>query len=489
MDVIEFYQKFHDLIANTILYFAKIVKDETNRKLICGVFYNYLLENVWMQEGGHLSPEKILNCKDIDFIASPYTYQSSNVKGSKKGETDVFDQAGNYLGRGRGSAGDGGYRILIESVKRHGKLPFVEMDPATYVDKGKDVAYAGSGSETLEGSIKLLKRDLGQMFVSGSGGWLCDIGAVKGQGWYSDQPIIDAIKNLNSIGRKRKNSDISSVSEIAAVYETKSFFVTRHWKAEEPYEKGAHSMDYFGQWFLNSQARAIHRIGAPVDFLYRFDLKTEDVQKYKLFLMVNLFYLNDEEVDFLVQLFRNSKTTVVWYYAPAFVSRSKLNLKQMEKLTGFQFKIIEEPGAMKIEARIDDEIDRFVLKFGTQKERFPRFAVINKNMNPLGYWLDRKEIAFAWKENEGWNSVYVGVAPLPVKILRWLAKKSGAELWSSKPDIVRATRDAAMIVATSNGKRTVQFHKSLMDIENGRNFRKFVLNSEFGEVKIFIAQS
>ncbi|HID33945.1 MAG TPA: hypothetical protein EYP25_05130, partial [Anaerolineae bacterium] len=31
----------------------------------------------------------------------------------------------------RGIAGDGGYRVLLESVKRHGKLFFVEIDPST----------------------------------------------------------------------------------------------------------------------------------------------------------------------------------------------------------------------------------------------------------------------------------------------------------------------------------------------------------------------
>jgi hypothetical protein len=485
-DIIDFYEKFHDINANTILYFANIIKTETQRKLICGVFYNYVLENVWMQEGGHLSPEKILTSKDLDFIASPYTYQSSNVKGSKKGETDIYDQAGNYLGRGRGVAGDGGYRLLTESIKRYGKLPFVEMDPATFIDKGRDAAFAGSGSNTPEGSIKLLKRDLGQMFVTGSGGWLCDIGAVKGDGWYAEKNIITAIKNLTSIGARRNELDVSSISQIAAVYDTKSFFVTKHWKAEQPYEKGAHSMDYFGQWFLNSQARALHRIGAPVDFLYRFDLETNDVRKYKLFLMVNLFYLFDKEVDFLLQLFNNSKATVVWYYAPGFVSPSKLNLKQMEKLTGFQFKIIEEPGSMKIRAKINDEVDKFNLTFGTQKERFPRFAVINKNMNPLGYWLDRNEVAFAWKENDGWNSVYVGATPLPIKILRWLVKKSGAELWSSKPDIVRASKDAAMVVATSTGERTIRFHKFLKDVEANRAFKKEKIDMEMGDVKIFV---
>ncbi len=484
-EVIKFYEDFHNLNADTILHFAKVIKETTNRRVLCGVFYNYLLENVWIQEGGHLAPEKILNSKDIDFIASPYTYQQSNKPDSQKGETDVYDHAGNWLGRGRGAAGDGGYRILIDSIKRHGKLPCVEMDPATFVDKGRDVNYAGSGSETLEGSIRLLKRDLGQMFVTGSGGWLCDIGAVKGDGWYAPDPIVNEINKLVDLGDRRKNLCLDSVSQIAAVYDTKSFFVTKHWMAEDQYEKGGRFMDFFNYWFCDSQARAIHRIGAPVDFLYRFDLQPEDVNQYKLFLMVNLFYLNSDEVERLKTIFKNSNATVVWYYAPGFVAPEKLDLNQMENLTGFKFKILTKPGPMIVRSKIDDERRKINLKFGTDKLRYPRFAVVDNESKILGHWIDNQKVAFAMKKLDGWTSIYIGTAPISVEILRWFVKLSGAKLWSTKADIVRATEGATMIVTTDTGERLLNLSRPMREIERTVSSKEHHLNMEFGEVKIF----
>lgn len=486
---IEFYRKFHALNADTILYFARILKQETGRRLLCGVFYNYLLENVWMQEGGHLCPEPILKSDDIDFIASPYTYQGSNVKGSKQGETDVFDHAGNWLGRGRGVAGDGGYRILIESVKRHGKLPMVEMDPATFVDANRDPNFAGSGSNTLQGSIKLLQRDLGQLFASGCGGWLCDIGSVKGDGWYSATPIIKAIRKLAELGDIRKYLDLSSVAQIAAVYDAKTFFVTRHWRSEEVYEKGARYMDYFGNWFLNSQSRALHRIGAPVDFLYRFDLKKDDVKKYQLFLMVNSFYLTSDEVKTLRTIFRDSGAIVVWFYAPGFVSLEKLDVQQMQHLTGFSFDILTKPGSMMIECRLPGEPNSLPNKFGIESERYPRFAVNDPAAQPLGFWQDQKDaVAFAIKEVEGWHSVYVGTAPLPVEILRWLAQKAGIALWSTQPDIIYATEDAITLIATNEGQRILKLPKPMTEVTGGERASVHHLTLEFGEVKIFAAK-
>ena len=131
------------------------------------------------------------------------------------------------------------------------------------------------------------------------------------------------------------------------------------------------------------------------------------------------------------------------------------------------------------------QFDDVKISFGTKKERFPRFVVADGNAKPLGFWADRDDVAFAWKERDGWNSVYVGTAPLPVEILRWLAQKSGAKLWSTKSDIVRATEDVAMIIATENGERSFRLPKQLKNVETGISSKEHRLDMELGEVKIF----
>lgn len=486
--VINYYKKMHHLTADLIVHFAKVIKAATQNRLLCGVFYNYLLENVFIQEGGHLAPQPVLTSPHIDFIASPYTYQSSNRKNAAKGETDVYDQAGNWLGRGRGLAGDGGYRLLIDSIKRHGKIPCVELDPATFVDKGRDINYAGSGSNTIEGSLRLLQRDLGQMFVTGSGGWLCDIGAVKGEGWYAPPLIVEEIKKWTELGKKRKALDMAGVADIAAVYDAKSFFVTKHWYAEKPWEKGAGYQDFFEYWFLNSQARSFHRMGAPMDFYYRFDLKPADVKTYKLFFMVNLFYLNASERNALLDLLTDSHVTVVWYYAPGFVASDRFDLKAMQQLTGFEFTIQQEPGPMLIQCRLPQS-PPIALQFGTQvRKRFPRFYVTDKTAEILGNWVDIKKPAFVRKQYRGFTSVYVGSAPLPVPVLRWLAREAGASLWSTKGDIVRATEDAVMLVATSDGERRLDLHKPMREPRSQSIGQNLDLDMELGDVKVFIAE-
>ena len=203
--VMTFYEKFHACTADAALSFCKIVKEETAGRVLAGLFNCYLLENVMIQEAGHLAPEQILRSPDVDFIAAPYSYLHTNVSTYQRWESDVYDDAGNWLGRARGVGGDGGLRVMAESIKRHGKLFISEMDSSTYLEPHRSTE-GGSGNNTIEGTLRILQRDLGQMFTTGIGGWLFDFGHLSppyraGKGWYDDPPMIAEIRRWARWGR------------------------------------------------------------------------------------------------------------------------------------------------------------------------------------------------------------------------------------------------------------------------------------------------
>jgi hypothetical protein len=469
--------------------FARITKEETDRRVLCGAFFGYLLENVHIHEGGHLSPERVLGSPDIDFLASPYTYQHTNMPTRERWESDMVDDAGNWLGRARGVGGDGGYRVLVESIHRHGKLFFVELDSSTYIEP-KKVGEGGSGHDSVEGTVRIIRRDLGQMFARGVGGWFFDFGHLcppyqANRGWYDDRPIIDAIRPFASLGERRSRMDIASAAEIAAVYDPKTFFATAHWKAEEPYTGyGITVCDHFNHWFINSQQRTFSRMGAPHDSLYRFDFTPADLQRYRLLFMVNLFLMEPAEVDRLRGMLKGSGTTVVWYYAPGFIRSDRFDLEQMERLTGFTFEILNEPGPMQI--RLETTGEGRTAVFGTRKAQKPRFAVAESGTQVLGRWIDCNRPAFVRKTGDGWTSVYVGAAPLTADVLRTLAVDAGVPFWSDRPDIVYATHDAATIIATASGERTLTFPRAMRPVEGGGLSLSHRVTMDFGDVRIFV---
>lgn len=494
-DVIRFLTKYHANTAETVAAFAKIIKEESGRRVICGTFFCYVLENVMIQEAGHLVPEAVLHSPDLDYIATPYTYQRSNVPGNQRWDSDVIDDAGNWLGRARGVGGDGAYRVLSESMRRNNKMFISEIDCSTYVEPYRR-SEGGSGSETVEGTLKILRRDIGQVFATGHAGWLFDFGHLNppfqaNRSWYDDPPMIKEISSLMKLGDgHRAKLDISPVSEIAAVYEPKSWLATKSWKAEEPWENyGIMISDFIGHWMVNTQARTIHRIGAPADFIHRFDLTPEDRSRFKLFLMVNTFFLTPEEVSQLRALFKGSGATVVWFYAPGYIGPQKFEPSQMEELTGFSFRRIEAPGPMMIRCKVEENELKFFREFGTLKPQHPRFAVVPRQGEKVlvhGTWSDSKEIAFASKEHNGFTSVYVGTGPVPVELLRWIAGHAGVRMWSSKADNVRATKDAAMLVATEQGERVFRLPQPMAPVEGGEARNEHRLQMEFGEVRLFM---
>jgi hypothetical protein len=281
--------------------------------------------------------------------------------------------------------------------------------------------------------------------------------------------------------------DLSSVAEVAAVYQTESFFYTRHWMAEKPFRKGISNLDFFSAWFLDTQARSLHRLGAPVDFLYQFDLSSDDLRRYKTILAPNCFVWSDESVASFRQALTGSGTTVVWFYAPGLISEDGLHVDRMRALSGFDIEMEKKPGSFLINVapNLRDSVEH---RFGVNTERTPRFSITDGAAEVLGRWHDSDAPAFARKEMDGWTSIYVGAAPIPVRLLRHIVRRSGARLWSSEPDQIVATEDIAMLTASTAGHRTVALPKPMVSLETGATASRFHTTLDEGEVRFFTAR-
>jgi len=498
---IEYYKKLHAVgITDSLLHFASLVKGATDRQVVVGSFFAYLLENPWIQDGGHLAPERVLDSPDIDFIACPYSYQTTNRPDRPWWEHDVVDDSGNFLGRARGVGGDGGYRVLLESLRRHGKLYFVEIDPSTYLEPppqpegGSEIErelplLGGVGSTTPTGTRNILRHDLGRLIASGCGGWLFDFGPVlaTGNSWYADEPIIESVRPFNILGAARANMDLTSVSQVAAVYQPEAFFYTKHWLAEAPFRKGMANMDFFCAWFLDTQARSLHRLGAPIDFLYEFDLKPDDLTRYKVVFAFNSFVWTDERVAAFRKMLSGSGTTIVWMYAPGFVSDDGLEVERMRSLTGLNIDVQRSPGSflIDIEPHLRDSVEH---RFGVDTERHPRFSISDPKAEVLGRWQDNGTPALARKEMDGWTSVYAGTGPIPVRLLRHLVRRAGCPIWSSEPDQIVALEDVVMLTASTQGHRTIVLPKPMVSLETGATAARFHFTLDEGEVRFFTGE-
>ncbi len=492
--VMQFYTRYHEVIADTMLAICRTIKESTEGRVLCGVFYGYVTEQPRIQEGGYLAAEKVLNSPHIDYFASPYSYQPGNATDERGVRVTMVDGAGNTLGHPRGVAGDGAYRLPMQSMRRRGKLFIAELDPSTYRDAQAHAViggHGGSGSGTVEGSIRILRRDLGGVFAHGVGGWLFDFGPLNKapEGWYAGEPLVSEIRRLVEFGARRPDLDISSEGEMAVLFDQQTFVATAHWLADKPWTNyGIKSSDYINHWFVNTQMRAFLRMGAPLDSLFRFDFQREDAARYRVLFVVNSFLLSPEECERLRSALRGSGTTVVWYYAPGFVRPDRLDLRQMEQLTGFTYSVKESPAPMLIRSTRSDGTGGVQRSFGVSDAHYPRFVVSDRNAEILGEWSDGAGPAFARTSHDGYTSVYVGSAPVPADILRELAQRAGVSMWSSRKDIVCGTHDAAMLVATDKGERTLTLPRPMRRLGGGDPAAVHRLTMETGDVEIFAAR-
>ncbi len=94
--------------------------------------------------------------------------------------------------------------------------------------------------------------------------------------------------------------------------------------------------------------------------------------------------------------------------------------------------------------------------------------------------------AFARTPVHGYTSVYTGTAPLPPAILRSLVADAGARLWSNCEDVVAATQDTAMLVATSRGPRSLELPSDLIRVGTDSQSSRHAMDMEEGDVALFV---
>ena len=134
---------------------------------------------------------------------------------------------------------------------------------------------------------------------------------------------------------------------------------------------------------------------------------------------------------------------------------------------------------------IDSKLDPREPQIGFDARESPRLIIADERAEVLGTWSDSGKPAIARKSTDGFTSVYVGSAPIPIRTLRRIASDAGVRLWSSEPDVVLASHDWTMVVATTDGERTIRLHRPLKALTDGTVSQDFHIHTRQGQVSLF----
>ena len=269
-----------EVIAQNIEFFCKIIKEVSNETLLTGAFYGYHYY-VTDSRAGHGAMEKLLNCKELDFLSSPNTY--NRVIGE-----------------------DWAPMAAIQSVQRHGKLWLAENDTRTckttlLKDQKPDIAPPGQyesgvwlGPDDMETSMAFLWKNTGRMLTQGYGGWWFDMWG----GWFSDPKLLSVIEKSNQLFTKYPQKSGSEMQPQVCVL------------VDEQLQLWDASYGNLTEEILSNRF-PLAKTGTPYDLFLRSDIENISTNQYKVIWLMGFLDLSEDETQ-KIHKWAKQGITVLW---------------------------------------------------------------------------------------------------------------------------------------------------------------------------------
>jgi hypothetical protein len=448
---------YNESVADVLIENAKWIKELTGRKKIVGSFYGYLwcnFPNLSAVHSGQLGLTKVLDCPDVDFICSPYTYDNKGLDGPNNSQT------------------------LPEACTLHGKLYFNEVDTETHL-KARQWRWGNSlkNPSNFAETKALLVRDYAYALTKGNGLWWTDL---MGDDYHSDE-IVGLLKQLKTIDEQQLEADKRSIADIGVLMDESAFTYTGDgeplWNALLTAQK---------QWEFGF-------IGAPWEPQLLSDIANPKLRDYKLYIFLNTFHVTPAQREAIHAKLKKNNATALWVYAPGYIDGKKCDLAAMAALTGIKLSEDMAPGELRVVCTPDfakqvspkdsaaqygtdinvDQIIRYYdhqvylkdprdpsLKRDLPGFRIsPRFYASDDQATTLGSLAGLDKPGLVRKSQDGWASYYSAAPIISAGVLRKIARDAGCHIYDDGGDIVVANASFLSIYSPRGGERTVKLPK------------------------------
>jgi beta-galactosidase len=417
-----------EVIAETIGYFCRVVKEETSGKAFTGAFYGYI---IGANDKGYCSTGHLLKNAYIDFLTAPSGYS--------------FREPGN---------GYSNYRTPVRSVQLAGKLWWDENDYYTYLTPASSWVEGWTGPRDLNTTINQQIRQLATQIHHGVAGWWFDMSG----GWYNSPEAMEMINKLNKIASKSVNFDRGSLAEVAVVIDEKSLLYL-----------GMENELYSS--LIMEQPLEIGRMGTPVDWILVDDIGKSD--QYKMYVMLNLLHVTDQQKKSISELQNGGAKSILWVYAPGLMT-NKVDVPNCKNLTGINLKLLNDKSPLQIE--INDAGNKYFpslykgFRYGTQYKIAPVMAADDPTVQVLGTIYGMDEAGLVYKNINGVQTYYSASTKLSGELLRAIALKSDVHIYNDTDDGTYVNKSFMSIHTVRGGERTLSFLRpvNLYDVYNDK---------------------
>ena len=458
---------FNNLTASRMIELADYTKSLTYNKSLTGFFYGYQLELIGnssakgLGNGAHMGLRQVLASPSVDVISAPVSY---------------YDR---QPGR------PNGMMSIVDSVTVAGKLFLEEEDARTWLWTPVPTGWSASLYFPTEwDSLQCLRRDFGNVISHNQATWWMDLSA---NGNFNAQSIWDNNKILTDTYKDSIDNQQPTTPQVALIYDQE--FYT--WLKANSYA-------------LNIQNGYIQRtifqaLGAQVGYYYIQDIP-KIPSSVKLYVFVDTFNI-DAQKKALIDTIKTNNNTLLWLYAPGFVTETNLSVSNMQNITGFNLAKQSSPMDPAITIGSSNPISQGIAgqSFGSIGAIAPTFYGTGSDGSTiLGNYNSNSQPGLMLKEFSNWRSIFCGSPILSVPVLRSICRYAGAPLLVDPENMF--TEDAVtyngrylyIYARTHPGKRTLQVPGNpvtVVDVLTGtelaRGVNRWDVNIAENEQKIF----
>jgi len=436
------YIRFTDeSVVEAIAYMASIVKAATQRQAVVVAHYGYHFEGydgfdrINYNERGHHAISRFLALQDIDGSGSAYQYRVRQAGGATVPITTVG------------------------SLRLHGKLYWLEDDTRTHLSSPTS---SYGRARNLWESVNILKRNAAEAISQGMPSWYLDF---EGN-WFSQPEIMAALKSSHEIAEEALTRDRRRNSEIAVIVSQRT---VRYLRSSTALWLPLLCHEFFEE---------LPHVGAPFDSYVIEDLARPDMPEYKLYLLLDAFALDDQERQLLREKVLCRGHTVLWHYAPGYITDEGFSDEAMSEITGMKLAALDMGGVPRATlCDLSHPATRSCPPGLSWGPKLPLGPIITcedpdahvlgmqhavPGMTPGGHFKmgDVFEPAVTVKPMEDWTSVWCGVAPVPSSLLRGIAQMAGVHIYSDAEDALSANNSMVAVHARYAGPRTIRLPRT-----------------------------
>ncbi|GAB4469965.1 MAG: hypothetical protein OHK0029_42720 [Armatimonadaceae bacterium] len=398
---VDYHEYASELVAEVIERLGETVKEASGGRSLTAVSYGYTME-LARAESGHLALRRLLDSAAVDVFTGPLSYTARTPGGAAP------------------------LPVPLDSIHLAGKLYVSEDDTKTYLadEETPDAYNPKIGSEA--GTWAVHSRNFGAALTRNAGvSWM----DLWGTGWLNDREMWNRLSELQQaadrVAQLQRSDDFPAAEapDVAVIVDEQAFFAVR--SDEELLGK-----------LVTQQRDTLLRSGARVGFYLMSDLLRADFPDTpRLLLFLNAFSLPDEIRTVIRSRFQNEGRTLAWVFSPGAREES---LSELSDVIGIQLRL--QPWGSRTGTTVYSEnrspLIEFMRgqKFGDEARTNPSYYVVDSKAQILGEYANGNP-SLAYRKHPRWQSVFIGEATFPQRLLRGLYRLAGVPVYTPDDDV------------------------------------------------------